>query len=288
MTTTTGPTDITDITDPTDVSAGAPGDELDVFDDVVDPRLRARWIEARRAEGRRRLYVVCAVVGTLAVVVIAYVVAHSSLLGAGSVEVHGAATTGADAVRTAARIRDGAPLLFLDEGAIARRVEALPTVAKAQVSTELPSTVVIRVTERVPIAWNRTAISATPVAILDRNGRVLQLVPAPPPGLIRVKGVGVAGAPGTQVARSAALHALADLPDALRTQVARLVIRSDDGPVLVLAGPDAPVDEVALGSFANVRAKATAALAVLDSLRVQQTHRHVLDVQVPDAPFTTR
>src|SRR5207248_10517923 len=109
----------------------------------------------------------------------------------------------------------------------------------------------------------------------------------PPPGLIRVKGVGVSRAPGTRVTRSAALRALAALPDALRAQVAGFVIRSGQGPVLVLAGPDAPVDEVTLGSLGRIRAKATAALAVLDSLRAQHIHRHALGVQVPDAPFTT-
>jgi len=44
----------TDTTEPTDTTIGPRpfdelGDELDVFDDVVDPRLRARWVEARRA-----------------------------------------------------------------------------------------------------------------------------------------------------------------------------------------------------------------------------------------------
>ena len=94
---TTDPTDTTVTTDAADatVDAGASpvpppfdelGDELDVFDDVVDPRLRARWVEARRAEGRRRLVVLCAIAGTIALGVIAYVIAHSSLLGAGTVD----------------------------------------------------------------------------------------------------------------------------------------------------------------------------------------------------------
>ncbi len=180
----------------------ASGDELEVFDDAVDPRLRARWIEARRAEGRRRLYVLCGIAGTVALVVIAYVIAHSSLLGAGSIEVHGVPAAQATAIRTAADIPDGAPLLFLDEGAVARRVEALPTVARAQVSTELPSTVVIRVTERTPVAWTRTVLTAPPIAVLDGAGRVLARTDAPPPGLAQVAGVGVAGAPGSHVART--------------------------------------------------------------------------------------
>ncbi len=263
------------------------GDELDVFDDVVDPRLRARWIAARRAEGRRRLYVICGVVGTAALLAIAYVIAHSSLLGAGTVEVQGVTGTGAAAVRAAARVPDGAPLLFLDEGAIARRVERLPTVARAEVSTDLPSTVVVRVTERVPVAWTRSTAPTPPrIAVLDRDGRVLARTTAPPAGLIHVLGVGDPGVPGSRVARAPALGALAALPEALRAQVLRFVLRPKDGPVLVLGGPAAVAREVQLGSLDRLDAKATAALAVLDALRAGGTHVRILGVQVPDAPFT--
>ena len=262
------------------------GAELEVFDDVVDARLRARWIEARRAEGRRRLYVLCAVVGTIALAVIAYVIAHSSLLGSGTVEVHGVPATSAAAVRTAAQIPDGEPLLFLDTAAVARRVEALPMVARAQVGTELPETVVIRVTLRVPIAWSRAVRTAPPVAVLDRDGRVLARISAPLPGLVQVDGVGFAGAPGSRVSDAAALRALAGLPDALRTQVASFVIRPQEGPVLVLAGPDPVAAEIHLGSLAQMRAKGTAAVAVLDRLRAEGRHVRVLGVQVPDAPVT--
>ncbi len=280
-------TDTTDRTPPPDVDEVDHGDELDVFDDAVDPRLRARWVAARRAEGRRRLYVLCGVVGTVAVLVIAYVIAHSSLLGAGSVEVQGVTGTGAAAVRAAARIPDGAPLLFLDEGAIARRVERLPTVARADVSTDLPSTVVIRVTERVPVAWTRSAAPTPPrVAVLDRDGRVLARTTAPPAGLVHVIGVGDPGVPGSRVVRAPALGALAALPEALRAQVLRFVLRPQDGPVLVLGGPDAVAREVQLGTLDRLQAKATAALAVLDALRARGTHVRVLGVQVPDAPFT--
>jgi cell division protein FtsQ len=264
------------------------GAELEVFDDAVDPRIRARWIEARRAEGRRRLYVLCAVVGTLAVAVIAYVIAHSSLLGAGSVDVHGVPATSAATIRAAADVPDGAPLLFLDTGAVARRVEALPTVARAQVSTDLPSTVVIRVTLRTPIAWTNAVRSAPPVAVLDRDGRVLARTGAPLPGLVRADGVGIAGALGSRVSGAAALRALGGLPAALRTQVASFAIRPGVGPVLVLAGPDPVAAEIHLGSLAQMRAKATAALAVLDRLAAQGSHVRVLGVQVPDAPVTQR
>jgi cell division protein FtsQ len=266
--------------------APEPGDELEVFDDVVDARMRARWIAARRAEGRRRLYVICAVVGTVALVVIAYVIAHSSLLGVDTVEVHGVDAAGAAAVRTAARIPDGEPLLSLDEGAVARRIEALPTVARAEVSTNLPSTVVIRVTTRVPVAWAATGAAGAPVAVVDRDGRVVDRAATPPPGLVQVVGVKVVAEPGAHAASPDAFRALAALPAALRSQVARYEQRPNVGPVLVLGGPTPIVGEIRLGSLDQLRAKATAALAVMDAQRAQDARVAVLGVQVPDAPWT--
>jgi cell division protein FtsQ len=261
------------------------GDELDVFDDVVDPRLRARWVAARRAEGRRRLFVICGIAGVLALGVIAYVIANSSLLGAGSIQVRGTDATTAAAVRSAAHIADGEPLLFLDTGAVARRVERVPTVAHADVSTDLPSTVVIRVTPRVPVAWVPNPNPATPVAIVDRDGRVISVTAAAPAGLPRMAGVGLAGGPGTRVER-APLRALAGLPPALRSQVVRFEARASDGPVLVLGGAAPVATEIHLGSLEGMTAKATAALAVMDTLRAQGARVRILGVQVPDAPFT--
>jgi cell division protein FtsQ len=263
-----------------------PGDELDVFDDVVDPRMRERWIAARRAEGRRRLYVLCAVAGTVAVVVIAYVIANSSLLGAGSVDVRGVDATAARAVRAAAQIHDGEPLLFLDTGAVARRVERIPTVARADVSTELPSTVRIQVTPRVPVAWLRTNRPTDPNAVLDRHGRVITMVATPPPGLPRVRGVGPASEPGAHVAAPGVLRALSELPAPLRSQVSRFEVRPDEGPVLVLGGAAPVAQEIRLGSLAQLRAKATAALAVMDAQQARGERVRIVGVQVPDAPYT--
>jgi cell division protein FtsQ len=286
---TTDTKDTSDTADPAVADAAVGdvdhGDELDVFDDVVDPRLRARWVEARRAEGRRRLYVLCGIAGVLALGVIAYVIANSSLLGAGTIEVHGTDAATAATVRSAAHIADGEPLLFLDTGAVARRVERVPTVAHADVSTDLPSTVVIRVTPRVPVAWVPNPNPATPVAVVDRDGRVISVTTVAPAGLPRMAGVGLAGRPGTRVER-APLRALAALPPVLRSQVVRFEARAADGPVLVLGGAAPVATEIHLGSLVGMGAKATAALAVMDTLRAQGTRVRILGVQVPDAPFT--
>jgi hypothetical protein len=159
-------------------------------------------------------------------------------------------------------------------------------VARAAVSTELPSTVVIRVTPRSPVAWVRSGVPVTPVAILDRDGRAIALAAAPPPGLPQVAGVGVAGRPGARVDEPAVLRALVALPPALRLQVVAFALRDQQGPVLVLGGPEPVVGEIRLGSLARLRAKATAALAVIDAQRAAGERVRVLGVQVPDAPYT--
>ena len=158
----------------------------------VDPRMRDRWVAARRQEGRRRLRVVVALVSAASIVGIGYLVAHSPLLGAHTITIRGAVQTPPAAVRAAAHIRDGAPLLFLDEAAIARRVEAVPGIDRARITTDLPGTVVVTVTERQPIAWTRMTGPA-PIALvakcktglkkdfLNRHLRKLQTVAGPRP-----------------------------------------------------------------------------------------------------------
>ena len=281
-------TDTTDRTPPPDVDEVDHGEELDVFDDAVDPRLRARWVAARRAEGRRRLYVLCGVVGTAAVLVIAYVIAHSSLLGAGSVEVQGVTGTGAAAVRAAARVPDGAPLLFLDEGAIARRVERLPTVARADVSTDLPSTVVIRVTERVPVAWTRSAAPTPPrVAVLDRDGRVLARTTAPPAGLVHVIGVGDPGVPGSRVAP--ARRRSARSPRCPRRCGPRWCDSSCVPRTARCSSWAAPTRWRARSSSersTGSRRRPRRHWPCSTPCAARGTHVRVLGVQVPDAPFT--
>ena len=45
----------------------------------IDPRVRQRWIATRRAQGRRRLRIVIAVGGVVAVLIVAYSVSVSPL-----------------------------------------------------------------------------------------------------------------------------------------------------------------------------------------------------------------
>jgi cell division protein FtsQ len=263
--------------------AGTPGGPP--FDGAtVDPRMRDRWVTARRAEGRRRLRILAAVVGVFSVLGIAYLIAQSPLLGADTITVKGAAGTTSEQIRTAARIEDGAPLLFLDTGRVAGRVEALPGVARARVETELPNTVVITVTERVPVAWTRTT-GTVPIAVVDASGRVIRLDAQPPPALPEVVGAAGVLVPGATVTDPAAYHGLGELPAPLRLLSRTLTVRAGEGR-LTISGSPPVADTVAFGPMTAMRAKGVAALAVLNDLVARGQRVGVLDVSVPGAPTT--
>src|SRR5262249_8517086 len=92
----------------------------------VDPRMRERWIAARRAEGRRRLRSL-AVLGAVAVLgVIAWVVLASPLLDVDRIVVRGAVRTTPDRVIAAADVGRGDAMVWIDTGAAADRVDGLP------------------------------------------------------------------------------------------------------------------------------------------------------------------
>lgn len=248
----------------------------------VDPRMQRRWIDQRRSEGRRRLRIVLGVVAFAVVALLAWVVAHSSLLGMDTVEVHGTSRVDAATVRTAAAIEEGAPLLFLDDAAVERRVEQLPGIASASVSTELPGTVVIDVVERQPVAW-AAAPPPEKTALLDASGRVIAREVDPPTGLLRLDGV-TAGAVGSRVAHADSLRQVGRLPVALRIMTDHLALARDGGAVLVLrAGQGA--GEVVLGDATQTPHKGEVALALLADLKARGEPRAVVDVTVPDAPF---
>ncbi len=251
---------------------------------TVDPRMRDRWVTARRAEGRRRLRILAGVVGFFSVLGIAYLIAQSPLLGADTITVKGAAGVTPDQIRTAAHIEDGAALLFLDTGRVARRVEALPGVARARVETDLPNTVVITVTERVPVAWTRTT-GTVPIAVVDASGRVIRLVAQPPPALPEVVAPGGVVVPGATVTDAVAYRGLGALPAPLRLLARTLTVRAGEGR-LTISGSPPVADTVAFGPMTGMRQKGIAAMAVLNDLVSRDQRDGVLDVSVPGAPTT--
>lgn len=215
------------------------------------------------------------VLGAAAVLVIAvfatWLVAFSPVFGVRTVTVRGTHALTAAQVEAAAQVRHGTPLVRLDAVAIAHRVEkALPDVADARVSTSFPSTVVISVTERVPVGYVK---HGQRFALVDRTGaqyRTVRSAPRQLPLFVLAGGV-EARATGAAVATVAAA-----LPAKLRAKIASIQALNPQSITLLLN--DHRV--ITWGSAARSAAKARVLVALLP--RTDQA----INLTDPDQPYT--
>ena len=136
----------------------------------MDPRVRARRIAVRRAKGRKRLIWVAIAAAILLVLVGAVAVLASSLFDVRTIDVQGAVYT--DPTELSAIVDDlrGDAILLVDTRQIERRLESIPWVESARVSTQFPHRVFIDIRERKPIAT--FAGSDGKYRVIDRDGRV--------------------------------------------------------------------------------------------------------------------
>jgi cell division protein FtsQ len=234
----------------------APPGEPEVDDDERPgprPFVRRRWIA---------LAMLVTVLG------VGYLVIFTSTFGARSVNVAGARTIPADAVRAAAAIEPGTPLVRLDTDAVAARVGKLPKVFSVQVSRSFPSTVEITIVERTPVA---IVSSATNVHLVDGTGLDYEVVKQAPPGLPELV---VATVKPDDPSTRAAVSVLGAIPQQLRAQVASVTAKTPGSVQLVLA------DErmVKWGSAENSQRKA----AVLAPLLTRPGK--IYDVATPEFP----
>jgi cell division protein FtsQ len=279
---------------------------------VVDHRMRARRIRVRRETGQRRLRRLALGLAALALVVGAAAATRSPLLDVERVEVTGTDRTSVDAVLRAVAVERGEPLVSVDVGAAARRVEELPWVDDATVARGWPSTVEVQVSEREPVAL--VHVTGAHVALVDAEGRVLT-IEARPGAAAEDEQAGVAGGPGeggTSEGATAAGEGAATGPAALA------VLTGVEGPLVeggTLEGAAGEALRVALavaermpgavtsvsteleaeladggiirfGDAGRLDAKVTAAKTVLD--QVDLSCLAVLDVRVPGSPALTR
>jgi cell division protein FtsQ len=247
----------------------------------MDPRIRRRRIEVRRDQGRRRLRLVLALLAVLLLTAGTWTVAGSPLADVDRVRVVGAEHTPAAEVARATAVRRGTPMVKVDEGRAARRVEGLPWVATAEVDREWPSTVVVTVTERTPTAVTRT--HAGEWALVDAAGRVLGVVAEAPPGLAVLEGLPPAAEPGATLDGGAApLTVVAALTPELRARVRAVVTVAGEQVELRLT----PRGTVRLGRPTDLAAKLRALERVL--AQVDTRDLAVLDVRLPSSPVLTR
>lgn len=253
---------------------------------AMDPRIRQRRDEVTRGHGRRRRRVVVALLVVVALGVGSWFLLHGSLFSARVLRVVGSVHTPPATVLAAAGLSNHPPLVDVAPGVAAARVERLPWVATASVRREWPDGVVVTVHERVPVAVvaRGPASGGGPWAEVDRTGRVLADVPAPPPHLVRLTTTGsapVVPAPGGDLGPSdrGALTVAATLPPAFASQVTAVVAEQGGTVGLQLTTPVT----VELGSTTQLHAKYEDVAAILAGASLTAGDR--IDVSVPESPW---
>ncbi|HEY7917338.1 MAG TPA: FtsQ-type POTRA domain-containing protein [Acidimicrobiales bacterium] len=257
-----------------------PADELS----SIDPRIRQRRADIQRSQGRRRLRWIIAVVAALSLVAAIVGLLHTPMFSARVVTVTGAHPhTSSAAIVAAAGLDHHPPLISTDPGATARRVEALPFIAGAEVHRHWPDGVQIAVTERVPVV--QMAGPGASWSTLDGHGRTLQVGPVPVPGLTvlvvhTARGV-VAPAPvggSTPPEAGPALAVSRTLPPAFASQV-RSVSMAPDGSIGLAL--DSGIT-VLLGTGTDLPTKYEDVAAILAHASLHPTS--TIDVTVPQSP----
>lgn len=183
----------------------------------------------RRRRRRRAVLVTLAAVAVVAVAV--WALFGSSLLAVRSVTVTGAGAVPSAEVLRAAGIAPGTPLIRVDTGAVARRVDQITQVQSAQVSRDWPDTVVIAIQPRTPVF---AVASGGGFALVDRFGVVVSQVASRPPGMILFDTAADPSSLRGNRAVQAAVTVLHELPPRIRRQVRAVAAPSPDAVTLDL------------------------------------------------------
>jgi cell division protein FtsQ len=201
---------------------------------AIDPRFEDRRKAVRRQSSRTKRVVVTVVAVLSLLAAGAWPLLHSGLFSARVLRVVGAEHTGAPAVLRAAGLAGHPPMIDVHAGAAAAAIDALPWVKSASVALQWPDGVTVRIVERQPVA---VLSDGSASAEVDRTGRVLAVVDAPPPGLVRLQTTATPGPPGSTLHTGrAALLVAAAVPVALDPLVTTVAAAPNGGVDLALEG----------------------------------------------------
>jgi cell division protein FtsQ len=204
----------------------------------------------------------------------------STALAVQRVEVQGVRRVPADAVRGAVQFEVGHPMALISPESAADRVTTLQLVRSAKVVRSWPSTLVVVVTEREPIAAVPARAGASGAAafdLVDGDGVVIESVRRAPAGLPLLDvDVARAGAPSLRAARAV----FEDLPATLRSVVRRITAGTPDAVGLELSDGST----VNWGSADDGPRKVEALLAVHPR---PLSRPAAIDVSAPDTPAIT-
>ncbi|MEM8618371.1 MAG: FtsQ-type POTRA domain-containing protein [Actinomycetota bacterium] len=209
----------------------------------IEPRIAQRRIGVRRAQGRRRLWWVLAVVGIVLVLVAVLAVVGSSLFSVDRVDVTGAIYTDPDALAAVVDDIEGTPILLVDTVDAEEQLEAIPWIESARVTTSFPDRVNVEIRERTPVASMQGGDGL--FRVLDREGRVLDVIEGQPVTVAWISGPGTLDLPAGSFASlgyaSAASLVTKMTPD-IRSRVHSMLVTSDGADLRLLLVPQSTLD----------------------------------------------
>lgn len=206
----------------------------------IDPRIRARRISVRRAEGRRRLIWAGIGGGVLLVAVAAVAVLASPIFDVREISVQGAVYTDPAVLQRVIDDLQGEPVLLVDTAAAQEKLESVPWVESARVATDFPHRVVIDIRERVPIAAFQGGDGQ--FRVIDVQGRVLDVLVGQPVDYLLVTGDHpdtargqFAGAPYASIA-----ELVSSLPAEIRAVTLSVGVDASTGTLTTVLANDQP------------------------------------------------
>ncbi|MGA2838408.1 MAG: FtsQ-type POTRA domain-containing protein [Acidimicrobiales bacterium] len=249
----------------------------------IDPRIRQRREQVERTRTQKRLRRAAVVAGVVVLIGIGALVLHTPWFEARVVTVTGShPNTSDEAIESAAGLLHHPPLVSVDPGPTAARVESLPFIASARVTRHWPDSVTISVTERIPMAT--MAGPGTAWSTLDGMGRTLAVTAARPDLPVLVvhapAGTAVPAPVGGTVAPDAdpGLVVAATLPPAFVHQVVSVTVAGDG---TVSLGLDSDLT-VLLGTVSDLTAKYEDVAAIIAHANLDGAR--TIDVTVPESP----
>ncbi len=249
---------------------------------AIDPRIRQRREQIERSRTQKRLRWLAVFAGVAVLVAGGVFLLHTPPFEAKIITITGDhPNTTTQAIEAAAGVTHHPPLISVDPGPVAARVETLPFIASAQVTRHWPDAVTIAVTERIPVAT--MSGPSTQWSTLDGNGRTLAVTPARPalPVLVVTAKEPVAPAPvGADMASAAdpGLMVARTLPPAFVAQVDSITVAADGTVSLALTSGLV----VLLGTVNDLPAKYEDVAAIIAHASLRSAH--TIDVTVPQSP----
>jgi cell division protein FtsQ len=247
----------------------------------MDPRIRDRRTAVTREQGRRRLRMVLIALGAVGVLVGVWFLLHTALFSARRVTVTGNVHETVAQVVAQSGLVGHPPLLDVNTGLVAARLEQMPWVLSASVQVSWPDSVHITVVEETPRL--EMAAAAGQWASLSDDGRILAVAAARPPGLLTLAGPQLPGAAGTVLGArdQPGLAVAASLPASFAAQVTMVTVEPAGWVQLTMSTPIL----IDIGTATQLAAKYEDVASLLSGATLHDGD--VIDVSIPDAPTVT-